>query len=743
MKKCTIVLMIIVIVATSTITVQAEIIAVDASTKVKTHYALLDGNGQAVLPDVSSLCWPTENGLFFLHSGTKPLLFYWTLGQNEVELIHEISFSSLGKWRTIGQEKSNYPRDESIVFSLADGLYGLILNTGEVKRYDIHENEWAYVGTLLVKGELIDDLDIEMIKDVVRDGDVMYFLIDFIEGIALLQLELSTGTCTILPDTCFHQIEPNTPGTLLVSLNGNLHVYDPHAQTLGAALVSVDPLSSAFAYDQGTDRLLFIRYGDVYQKDKDESIEMIRVTEIRNENPSWDEDVQNVYGNAPVSFLMPLSDGSIAYHTSKLEYESNWGDPYNFLYVVYQEPIVDTINTLHLASGFSVATAFYQLTHPNVRIERCIVDSGGHKQEDDHFPDVFSCTVETRTALPLYARELMDLSQSPIISEIVSQYDQKVKEAICEGEKIIGLPWSISLNTLDYDKEKWESIGLPDPPKTVDELFELINLWAEKYASQYPDQSLLGNGGFSDLRYGAWAAVTEAYVNAYASSDAPVNFDTDEYRALIQRIVDIPDVKYSEWGALFRFFMGFDSLFYPFTLLDWKDGYTEYINIPPLTLSNEQPLRIRSDLYYLCIPQDAQAPELALDYVTFLAKFQLVYQPEITFMMTGGVDRVSDVYGGNRFFDSLPFVGMTSEGLSVLPYVAPGGFLSNESLDFYRSIFLALDFDILGSNPAYVWGDPGMRLPWPTDEPDGDIICTVDELIAKMNKMSEQYFSYK
>lgn len=305
---------------------------------------------------------------------------------------------------------------------------------------------------------------------------------------------------------------------------------------------------------------------------------------------------------------------------------------------------------------------------------------------------------------------------------------------ICEEEKIKGLPWSISVNTLDHDKEKWDAIGLPDPPKTVDDLFELIELWDEQYEDQYPDQPLLGVGGYCDPRYAVWSAVTEAYISAYDTGDTPVNFDTEEYRALIERIINMPDMKHHEWGVLLRFFMAFEKLHFPFTSLDWKYGYNEYTSIPPLKLTAIQPLRIESTLTYYCITDDSLSPELALEYLSFIAEFQARYQPEVHFMMTGGVDLNYAIESTPPFIHALSFIGMTDGGLSILPHEAEGGFISNNTLGFYESVFSALDFDINSSGSNYAPDYEEHSYPWPTYT--ADEACTVDKFIEIMNDNS-------
>ena len=683
------------------------------------HYALLDENGQAILPGVSPICWASEGDLYFLGSGYNPSLFRRSPGQSKVELIKDNPLDSQKNWKGLHQLGHNGSNTPFVVFALSDGLYTLYVGTGEILCYDMQTDEWAHISSLVdEKGNALL-ANAEMIKDIAWDATCIYFLVHASEGTSLVQLDVSAGVHKILPDTSFAQIEPYQSDMLLVNLEGSIHGYNPHTQTIGEAFATADSTSSAFAYDQASDCLLFIHNGDIYQKTKDHPADLIRVTEVGNQNPTGSEGA--VYENSSVSFLLPMVNGMLTYQISKDD----------FMYVVCRTPIDKEIETLHISNHFLVANAFFQLTHPNIRIEHCIVGN-----DADHLPDVFSRFTRVNES-----RQLMDLSESSIINEIVNQYDSKILDEICDDGKIIGLPWSISLNTLEYEKEKWDAIGLPDPPKTVDELFALIELWDDEYADQYPDQPLLGNGGFFDSRYGVWAAVTEAYASAYASSNAPVNFNTQEYHMLLQRIMDMPDVQYDEWDVLLRFFMAFSPLHYAFPQLDWKNGYPEFSSIPPLKLSQMQPLRIHADMSYVCIAEDAQSPDLALEYVSFLAEFQHVYQPEIAFMMTGGEDQPLDISAHSASFPPLLFVGMTKDGLATLPGESPDGFISNASVDFYRAAFSSLDFHTPWTNPA-LWNDPDeMRLPWPNDYyPNDAALCTVDELIAEMNRASERIF---
>lgn len=112
-------------------------------------------------------------------------------------------------------------KNDAIVFSLSDGLYILAIETGEIKRYLTDTDEWEYVGSLLFENENITVLHADMIKDVARDGDNMYFLLTSSEITVLLQLDLSIGVCSILPETQFDAIESYALDMLLVNLDGN------------------------------------------------------------------------------------------------------------------------------------------------------------------------------------------------------------------------------------------------------------------------------------------------------------------------------------------------------------------------------------------------------------------------------------------------------------------------------------------------------------------------------------------
>lgn len=706
-----------------------------ASTIYDAPYVLLDGTGQAVLPSVSELCWTGDDGLFFLGGSSGDVLFYWQLDQQTIEVLDENPFETLGTRRS--KNSDSWVKGDSFVFTLSDGLYAFTLKTGQIKQYVVPATEWETIGEIDIISPIFEDVSFTEIKDIIRDDDTgtLYFLVPYEEGdeSVLICYDLTNGEWTAQKGTNIEGIATYKAGELLVYVDGQIKPYQPQTESYGEAIVAADAPPAPFVYDNEMDRLIFLRDGDIYQRQGNGDEELVRLMEIRYRRTIWEYYLshEHEYQKTPVTFLLLLPGNRLAYQTKNLLIDgTSDGSQSEFLFTVHCTPIVGETQELHITPSVSnISNAFYELTHPNVRIEKCITG-------DDHAQDVLLTSTGNYLSNLIREGNVQDLSLSQYICDITALYMPQIQEALVVDGKIFGVPTNLGFSVLAYNQEKWTALGLPDVPETVDELFDLITLWDTQYAKKYPNQMLLGSGAFNDNRVAVWAVVTEAYINEYTLNTVPPNFDTPEYRELLTRIMEIPDLPDGEWDVLFRIFDYSYQLY--FTLYDLRGGNTfnEYTCILPLKLHVDKTLSIPASASVLYLPSDAPSPDLALEYLAFIAEFQSTYQPEVMFMLTGSVESLPVIPSCNSVFQPYPGLGLSQVGLTILEPINGNNPIRNEMLDFYRYAVPYLDFSIYFSTPTFSVFDYDLHLPWWNYWQEAS--PTIDEFISELNDMASK-----
>gem|GEM_PF-6262447 len=588
-------------------------------------------------------------------------------------------------------------------------------------------------------------MNFSLIIGLVRDRDSIWLLvrsrIDSARN-TLVHYSQSTGIWTVSTIEGVEQIAYYKPDQVLVYASGSISTYTLGSNLLGECITLADSPPSPFAYDEMNDRLFYLYQGDIYQKRIGQEAELLRVmdtTFFRHDEDSdfWDDEspysfLENEYDSylvekTPVKTLLPLPNGQPLY-----------GQPLygrsELYYVINTEPIIGNMETLHI-NGYAdlLSNSFYMLTHPNVQIEQCFFNN----KLIEHPVDLVFFYVYDSLPRDMAEGTIQALPESDVISQRLTSYIPQIQEAITIDGKPMGLPTYLWFRIWQYDQEKWNEIGLPDPPRTVDELFNLIMLWDTQYAGQYPNQELLGSGALMNYKSALLMTIIDLYTNEYATEKEPFSFDTPEFRNLLERIIAAPDLPTDEWGALLRDRAAFDRIYYYVALVDENGGLPEFKSILPPQLYTDRPVKIPATLKMLCISGSAPSPDLAMEYLTFMAEFQTVYQPEITFMMTGGVEPQPVFHTRHPAFQvsSVLEFGLTDDGMSFFDKVGCTN-MSMATLDFYKQAAPYLTFHdiyIIDDDIAYGSFLPWKESPEQTEEPISvDVFIRMLDIAIKM-----------
>ncbi len=129
----------------------------------------------------------------------------------------------------------------------------------------------------------------------------------------------------------------------------------------------------------------------------------------------------------------------------------------------------------------------------------------------------------------------MDLSGSEKLADAVASMYPAVAEACKKDGKLYALPLSIDGRVIVIENDIWTELGFTkeDMPKTVMDLLDFVDLWAQDYAEEYPDYKLFDSGAAQGalLDY-----VLENYVAYQKQQKQTLDFDTPLFQKLMKRL---------------------------------------------------------------------------------------------------------------------------------------------------------------------------------------------------------------
>lgn len=231
-----------------------------------------------------------------------------------------------------------------------------------------------------------------------------------------------------------------------------------------------------------------------------------------------------------ITLLLPLPNGQLAYELNQA------------VYIITPTSQHEPIETLKISSDYSAAIDFYHLPHPHISIEKypnCLV---GKTRSDVPQYDIFTLSGQNKN-LSKYFRQGYAASLSGI-EEIANQtqtYIQPVQDILRYQRDIMAVPIKMNIHPWFVNLTKWQQFKLPGPPKTVEGLFEIIDIWDSEYAIQFPSEFLIAERDIFEFSTSILYMLTEQYMRSFADNEEPLDFNTDLYKSLIQRLFAYTD----------------------------------------------------------------------------------------------------------------------------------------------------------------------------------------------------------
>lgn len=388
----------------------------------------------------------------------------------------------------------------------------------------------------------------------------------------------------------------------------------------------------------------------------------------------------------------------------------------------------------------------FQALYPAVAFHDCTMDweiSDPVERMNIECPlDIFEITNESGFQRLLREGYVVDLSISSSVMKEYDLYFPQLQQILGPEGAPAAIPKRLSLRTWGYQEDSWEALGLPPPPTTVDEYFDLIRLWNDEYASKYPDISFTGDPGWQGTRTVVLSNLKDQYILEHATGKGPVNFNTNDFRKLYADILALPELTYPKRPPDPLICGQYDSDFSSYRLIDmFPDAY---VPIFPPQLSKNSPKRIGGDLTMLCVSSSSQNKELAIEYLVFCASHLDMQQQGLSLMVldennspedlidtVNGFSMERDAFGmhitapGNVSYDV--DIGEWNRWREFVPFIS----FHTDALGGYTFSGEIEHMIIIVDGAFHAWEIDGKMI-----DPFG-----ADDLIENLNRLSQNYFT--
>ncbi len=680
---------------------------------------ILDGTGQAAICGFfETPYWWQGDGGIYLTSG-RPWwdlsLFHWKEGDERVRLVDVDILDGY--------------KEDYVPFVTPDGFYLLSSATGDLLTY--REPAWERVAKLNVENlpgsEYLFGGRLGGAHHFVFERDNLYFLLPQQNDHTVNDLviaELKTGECRIIPDLRLDAIAKYTPGALLACRGDEIGTFNLGTEAMGGSILrTVDRVlqfqtsqntnrrvPTPFSYDAEANRLFYVFDERLYAKTGDEGAELIRslITQYLTadslrpvDEGTRGQTIGEMGHQTDINRLITLPNGKIAYSTQYA------------MYIVRDEPLTVPVETLKISGVYNIAEAhaLFHLRRPDVRIENWyfgIQASDPYKEMPSMYPmDIYRTSTEDGYARLYRDGFIAPLTGSEALEKEAEAYYPVVRDVLTYNGDLMGVPVYMEINPWAYDKAAWEALELPDPPTTMDGVFSLIGLWNEKYAAQNPITALVSASVASD-RACLMASALDQYHFQRATGEAAVDFDTPEFRALVERFLSTETAPFEQE----RYFStrllrcGYDSWPQYESLENLgKDGYTLLL---PATLEEGDAPRLGAIMQFLFIAKGAPNPEIAREYLEMITAhtdggLRAMLSPDVTEPVPYAEDvdtlialeenRLALEKERGAYADSERLYKERIASLKAYPYAVDA-----ETLAFYRSAapYLTFQTDAVG-----------------------------------------------
>lgn len=158
--------------------------------------------------------------------------------------------------------------------------------------------------------------------------------------------------------------------------------------------------------------------------------------------------------------------------------------------------------------------------------------------------DIFSLSASNGLYSIINKGYALDLSDSAIISAAADSYYPGYAHALRDEKgHVFGVFDSVhAYGYPTINVERWEELDLGDYPTTYSELIDLIAMWNEDYAEDYPDMTMLMMLEKRDLIN----TIINAYILQYENAPGGLNFNNPALREVLEKI-DALEMENIDW----------------------------------------------------------------------------------------------------------------------------------------------------------------------------------------------------
>ena len=189
-----------------------------------------------------------------------------------------------------------------------------------------------------------------------------------------------------------------------------------------------------------------------------------------------------------------------------------------------------------------------------------------------------------------------------------------IQDTVFSGDVLLAYPISIQPQSWTVNETRWKEFGLPEYPRTYDDLYGTIALWLEHYAEDNMEFTL------SDIQQSNLETLitmlVKEYIFQHEACDERLSFDTPAFRALLTGVSDhahLVSEDNEQWGMplLSAYYQGFG--------VSYNDDDLVRMILPP-TLDESGAQMLNASLEVICVNASSAHKDAAKRFVSYCAE---------------------------------------------------------------------------------------------------------------------------
>ena len=218
---------------------------------------------------------------------------------------------------------------------------------------------------------------------------------------------------------------------------------------------------------------------------------------------------------------------------------------------IAEESSDDGVTYLYIeGSGTNAIDQQFEAEHPNVVIQYVSSDTYEgmtiYEAIISHLVTIDVCYADNTSTAEAFLSKgyALDLSQFPSLKTMADAMYEPIRSFAYANDSLVMLPYSIRLNyVMEYQEAALTEAGLTadDIPQTFPGLLKMMIQWDQEYGNQ-PDvvPFLFDESSHRELLLYA----LNAYISSYKKSGEELQFDTEEFRTLLDQVQEAAQSSY-------------------------------------------------------------------------------------------------------------------------------------------------------------------------------------------------------